>query len=76
MLSSRVVDLCEQEDTPKQEEFLHRVLTDEIQSRERNRKSRLLAKAGFPTLKSFAEYEFTNSRMPTRAVPSSDWCGR
>ena len=64
MLSTQVVDLCEQEATPKQEEFLHRVLTDEIERRERNRKTRLLTKAGFPTLKSFGEYEFTAIRFP------------
>jgi DNA replication protein DnaC len=64
MLSTQVVDLCEQEATPKQEEFLHRVLTEEIERRERNRKTRLLTKAGFPTLKGFGEYEFTAIRFP------------
>ena len=64
MLSSRVVDLCEQEAPPKHEEFLHRVLNDEIERREQNRKGRLLTKAGFPTLKSFSEYEFTAIRFP------------
>ena len=63
MLSTQVVDLCEQA-TPKQEEFLHRVLTEEIERRERNKKTRLLTKAGFPTLKSFGEYEFTAIRFP------------
>jgi len=48
MLSKQVIELCETEATPRQEEFLHRVLSEKIASRERSRKSRLLNRAGFP----------------------------
>ena len=48
MLSGRVAELCETEATPRQEEFLHRVLGEEIARRERGKKSRLLNRAGFP----------------------------
>jgi DNA replication protein DnaC len=63
-LSKNVLRLCEDEATPKQEEFLLRVLTDEIAIREKNRQARLLTRANFPTLKSFADYEFRAIRFP------------
>jgi DNA replication protein DnaC len=64
MLSSRVIELCETEATPRQEQFLHRVLSEEIARRERGRKTRLLNRAGFPVLKGFDEYEFAEVRFP------------
>jgi DNA replication protein DnaC len=64
MLSSRVIELCQSEATPKQEQFLHRVLADEILRRERSRKSRLLKRAGFPVLKGFEGYQFDEIRFP------------
>ena len=64
MLSKQVIELCETEATPRQEEFLHRVLSEEIASRERSRKSRLLNRAGFPVFKSFDGYEFSDIRLP------------
>ena len=64
MLSSRVIELCESEATPRQEQFLHRVLSEEIARRERNRKTRLLKRAGFPVVKSFEDYDFSEVRFP------------
>ena len=64
MLSGRVVELCETEATPRQEEFLHRVLAEEIARRERGKKGRLLNRAGFPVFKSFDEYDFSEIRLP------------
>jgi len=64
MLSSRVVELCESEATPRQEEFLLKVLSEEIDRRERGRKARLLNRAGFPTFKSFEDYDFSEIRFP------------
>jgi len=64
MLSGRVAELCETEATPRQEEFLHRVLGEEIVRRERGKKSRLLNRAGFPVFKSFEGYEFSDIRLP------------
>ncbi len=64
MLSTSVAELCAGEATPKQEEFLHRVLTEEMRRRERNKKTRLLNRAGFPVLKSFDEYDFSEIRFP------------
>jgi DNA replication protein DnaC len=64
MLSGRVAELCETEATPRQEEFLHRVLSEEVARRERGKKSRLLNRAGFPVCKSFDEYEFSDIRLP------------
>jgi DNA replication protein DnaC len=64
MLSSCITELCETEATPRQEQFLHRVLAEEMARRERSRKSRLLNRAGFPVLKSFTGYDFTEVRFP------------
>lgn len=47
-LSSSVVDLCQKEATPKQEEFLLNVLQKELETREENKRHRLLKRAGFP----------------------------
>ncbi|MFZ5501165.1 MAG: ATP-binding protein, partial [Candidatus Micrarchaeota archaeon] len=64
MLSSRVVELCESEATPRQEEFLLKVLSEEIDRRERGKKARLLNRAGFPVFKSFEDYDFSEIRFP------------
>lgn len=64
MLSHRVVELCEREATPRQEEFLLKVLAEEIDGRERSRKARLLNRAGFPVFKSFEAYDFSEIRFP------------
>jgi len=63
-LSKNVLRLCEDNATPRQEEFLLRVLKEEIQLREKNRITRLLNRANFPTLKSFSDYEFQSVRFP------------
>lgn len=63
-LSKNVLRLCEDEATPKQEEFLLKILEEEVASREKNRITRLLSRANFPTLKSFDEYEFKAVRFP------------
>lgn len=65
MLSQQVLSLCEKEATPKQEEFLHRVLTGEIIQREKNRRTRLMQRAGFPVYKTFEGYDFRAVKMPT-----------
>ena len=54
MLSGGVLELCASEATPRQEQFLHRVLSEEIASRDRNKQA----------LKSFADYEFSGIRFP------------
>lgn len=64
MLSGGVAELCAAEATPRQEQFLHRVLSEEMIRRERNKKTRLLKRAGFPVLKSFTDYEFCGIRFP------------
>jgi DNA replication protein DnaC len=64
MLSGGVAELCATEATPRQEQFLHRVLSEEMARRERNKKARLLKRAGFPVLKSFCEYDFSEIRFP------------
>jgi len=64
ILSQQMVELCEQEATPKQEEFLAYVLEQEIHRREQNQKARQLSRAGFPVLKSFEGYDYGVIRFP------------
>jgi DNA replication protein DnaC len=65
VLSQRAVQLCETEATPKQEEFLHRVLSEEMESRERSRRTRLLSRAGFPVYKTLEGYERHGVKLPS-----------
>ncbi|WP_135557774.1 IS21-like element helper ATPase IstB [Paenibacillus cymbidii] len=65
VLSQRAVQLCEIEATPKQEEFLHRVLTEEMENRERSRRARLLSRAGFPVYKTLEGYERHGVKLPS-----------
>jgi len=65
VLSQRAVTLCETEATPKQEEFLHRVLAEEMESRERSRRSRLMSRAGFPVYKTLEGYDRHGVKLPS-----------
>jgi len=69
VLSQRAVELCETEATPKQEEFLHHVLAEEIESRERSRRSRLMSRAGFPVYKTLEGYDRHGVKLPTVERP-------
>jgi DNA replication protein DnaC len=70
ILSQRMVELCQQEGTPKQEKFLVYVLEQEILRREQSKlarqlkRARQLNRACFPVLKSFDGYEFGSIRFP------------
>ena len=57
-LSSSVADLCKNEATPKQEEFLLHVFQAELAAREENKWHRLMKRTGFPTYKTFEGYEY------------------
>lgn len=57
-LSSSVADLCKNEATPKQEEFLLHVFQAELAAREENKRHRLMKRAGFPTYKTFEGCQF------------------
>lgn len=63
-LSNQMADLCAQEATPKQEEFLHKALMEEVAQRELARRNRLMSRAGFPTYKSFEGYLYTSVKFP------------
>lgn len=74
-LSQNAVRLCEEEGTPKQEEFLCRILAEEIESRERNRRTRMLAKAGFPVYKTLEGLEPSPVRYPSPVVKAEIFSG-
>jgi DNA replication protein DnaC len=64
-----MVALCESA-TPKQEEFLLEVLQQELENRERSRRSRLLNRAKFPVFKSLEGYDFSDIRFPPALTKS------
>ena len=55
-LTQQVVTMCELEATPRQEEFLYQVLSQELAYRERLRRERLLKRAAFPVRKTLDDY--------------------
>lgn len=63
-LTQQVVTMCELEATPRQEEFLYQVLSQELAYRERLRRERLLKRAAFPVRKTLDDYEWTALRLP------------
>lgn len=63
-LTNRVVEICRDEATPKQEEFLLHVLQEEIMNRDKNRRQRLVKRAGFPTYKTFSGYNYEHIQLP------------
>jgi DNA replication protein DnaC len=71
ILSRRMVELCEQEGTPKQEEFLAYVLEQELLRREQSKRTRQLNRACFPVLKSLDGYAFSAVRLPP-ALPRDE----
>ncbi len=50
--------------TPRQLEFLHRVLHGELQRRDDSRRTRMVKNAGFPNIKSIEDYDFSNVSFP------------
>lgn len=64
MLSQRAVELCREQATPRQEEFLLQVLQSELKQREEKRKAAQLKRAKFPLLKSLIDYEWGHIRFP------------
>ena len=65
MLSGdRMVELCESSATPRQEEFLHRALSEELTRREASRRSRLISRAAFPSPKSLESFEYGQVHFP------------
>jgi DNA replication protein DnaC len=70
-LSPQAVTLCEQA-RPSQEAFLVTVLEAELAHRETQRRTRLLNRAGFPTLKTLDGYDRTRVQLPS-PLTWADW---
>ena len=64
--SQAALQLCEQEATCSQEEFLYRVLVCEMAHREEVRKARFLREAAFPVYKTLAGYEMQHLKLPAQ----------
>ena len=65
MLSQNPLNLCKAEATPKQEQFVHRIFSYELEYREYCRRARLLKKADFPVYKTLEGYDFHTIKFPT-----------
>ena len=63
-LSSRSCEICKEEATPKQAEFLLHVFQEELKLREQNKHHRLIKRAGFPVYKTFDGYSYNNVKLP------------
>ena len=63
-LSNALADFSESNGTLQQAEFLMRVLERELELREENKKKRLLRRADFPSVKSFANYDYSHVTIP------------
>lgn len=63
-LSGRICEICKEEATPKQAEFLLHVLQEELQLREQNKRQRLVKRAGFPVYKTFEGYSYQSVKLP------------
>lgn len=72
--SQTAVQLCEEEATLKQEEFLHTVFRKELENREKSRRARLLREAAFPVYKTLEGYDFNHLKFPG-GLKSSDLTG-
>lgn len=64
LLSQTAVALCE-EATPRQEAFLLTVFQAELVQRERNRRARLVTRAGFPAYKTLEGFDRHGVKLPS-----------
>ncbi|MEG2687192.1 MAG: ATP-binding protein, partial [Christensenellaceae bacterium] len=62
--TAAVPEMCGQEGTPKQIEYLKDALLRELEMREENKKSRLVKRARFPVYKTFEGYSYKQVQLP------------
>ena len=62
--TSSIPDMCKENGTPKQIEFIRDALRCEIEHRDENRRLRLIKRAKFPVYKTFENYEYTHVTLP------------
>lgn len=65
MLSSQFALTCQDQATMKQLEFVAQLLAEEVETRAQNKRSRLLKRAGFPSLKTLEGYELGQVEFPS-----------
>lgn len=63
-LSNRIYEVCLEQGTHKQLEFILKLLNEEIALRDDNRRKRLIKRAGFPAYKTFDGYGYQNVKFP------------
>ena len=66
MLSGSIAQMCEEDATPTQAEFMLKALSAEVARREESRQQRLVTRAGFPAYKTFDGYEYGSVKFPPR----------
>ena len=60
-LSSKISEVCQEKGTQKQLEFILELMNEELTLRDKNRRKRLIKRAGFPTYKTFEGYSYSMS---------------
>lgn len=58
--------------TQDQREYLAEVLASEVMQRERNKRRRLIGAAHMPVIKTFADYDWSNTTFP-QGSPNRTW---
>ena len=68
-LSRNVVEMAERLQADSHQEYLLRLLRSELEHREGMRKDRFLKKAGFYSIKTFADFRFDEVKLPASISP-------
>lgn len=63
-LSGRIAEVCQEKGTQKQLEFVLELINEELAFRDKNRRNRLIKRAGFPVYKTFDGYSYGNVKFP------------
>ena len=63
-LSSKISEVCQEKGTQKQLEFILELMNEELTLRDKNRRKRLIKRAGFPTYKTFEGYSYQHVKLP------------
>jgi len=70
-LSRNLAEMAQTTEGESHQEYLYKILTCELENREKSRKSVLLNTAGFYNIKSFDEFRFDEVTLPSDLTPES-----
>jgi DNA replication protein DnaC len=70
-LSRNLAEVAQTTEGTSHQEYLYKILTCELENREKNRISKLLNTAGFYNIKTFDEFRFDEVTLPSGLTPES-----